>query len=177
LSYAFRLERRPLDCIDLVVLHCTELPDLATAREYGERICYAGSRSGNSGHYYLDRDGTTEEWVPCERVAHHARGYNPRSVGIELVNRGRWPDWCHSERQHMTEQYPAKQIAALHALLERLCRQLPELRWIAGHEQLDVSTVPATDDATAEVKRKRDPGPLFPWDRVLAATTLLPYRP
>jgi N-acetylmuramoyl-L-alanine amidase len=32
--------------------------------------------------------------------------------------------------------------------------------------------VPASDDASVEVARKRDPGPLFPWARVLAATGL-----
>ena len=39
-------QRKPAD-IDLVVIHCTELPDLATAREYGERALYDNG-SGNS---------------------------------------------------------------------------------------------------------------------------------
>ena len=90
LPYAERLEARALDAIELVVIHCTELPDLATAREYGERVLYADGGTGNSGHFYIDRDGSVHAWVPVERVAHHVRGHNPRSVGIELVNRGRF---------------------------------------------------------------------------------------
>ena len=33
LPYAARLDSRPLAAIDLVVIHCTELPDMAMARE------------------------------------------------------------------------------------------------------------------------------------------------
>ena len=83
LEYAHRLDAREPGEIDLVVLHCTELPDLGTAREYGERIHYPSSRTGNAGHYYIDRDGRTEQWVPLDRVAHHVRGHNRNSVGIE----------------------------------------------------------------------------------------------
>ena len=90
LPYAGRLELRATDAIDLAVIHCTELPDLDTAREYGERVLYP-SGTGNSGHYYIDRDGTVLRYVPEARIAHHVRGHNPRAIGIELVNRGRWP--------------------------------------------------------------------------------------
>ena len=60
LPYAELLAARAPDAIDTVVIHCTELPDLATAREYGERVLYE-SGTGNSGHYYIDRDGRIEE--------------------------------------------------------------------------------------------------------------------
>src|SRR5690349_2752205 len=112
LPYADRLAPRAPADIDLVVVHCTELPDLAMAREYGERVHYDAG-TGNSGHLYIDRDGRVERWVPYDRVAHHCRGYNPRSIGIELVNTGRWPDWFDSRRQAMTEPYPEAQIDAL----------------------------------------------------------------
>lgn len=174
LPYARRLDRRTADSIDLVVVHCTELPDLAMAREYGERIHHAASRTGNSGHYYLDRDGRIEEWVDPLRVAHHTRGYNERSIGVELVNRGRWPDWLHSARQAMTEPYPDAQIEALEKLLRALCDQFPCLRWLAGHEDLDRGTVPASDDPRRKVRRKLDPGPRFPWPRIRAAVPLRP---
>src|SRR5690606_27639077 len=93
LPYESRLETRPLSQVDLVVIHCTELPDLATAREYGERVLYlpradGSGGTGNSGHYYVDRDGSCHRYVAPDRIAHHVRGYNPRSVGIELVNAG-----------------------------------------------------------------------------------------
>ena len=52
LPYVDALAARPVDSIDLVVIHCTELPDLATARRFGERIQYDQSRTGNSGQGY-----------------------------------------------------------------------------------------------------------------------------
>ncbi len=166
LPYAARLPVRASTQVDLVVVHCTELPDLATAREYGEKPLYADG-SGNSGHYYIDRDGTLHRFVEGTRVAHHTRGYNPRSIGIELVNRGRYPDWFDSRRQRMTEPYTDAQVASLRALLAQLCDACPGLRYIAGHEDLDTERVPASDDPALRVHRKRDPGPLFPWDAVL----------
>ena len=57
LPYVNALATRELGDIDLVVIHCTELPDLALAREFGERVLYADSGTGNSGHYYIERDG------------------------------------------------------------------------------------------------------------------------
>jgi N-acetylmuramoyl-L-alanine amidase len=177
LAYVRQLAERPLAAIDLVVMHCTELPDLATARSYGERVLYLGSGTGASGHYYIDRDGRIECWVAPERIAHHTRGYNPRSLGIELVNLGRYPDWLDSRRQVPTEPYPQRQIAALLALLAELRRLVSSLRFIAGHEDLDTARVPASDDSGIEVRRKIDPGPLFPWETVLSACGLTRLRP
>jgi len=172
LPYEDSLEARAIEQIALVVIHCTELPDLAMAREFGERILHADSQTGNSGHFYIDRDGSIVRYVRPERVAHHVRGCNPRSIGIELVNIGRYPDWLDSRHQAMEEPYTDAQIAALIALLNSLRDELPNLQWIAGHEELDTARVPASDDADKTVARKRDPGPLFPWKRVLDATPL-----
>jgi len=177
LTYEDRLERRPLGQVDLAVIHCTELPDLATARAYGERILHEGSRTGNSGHWYIDRDGSIHRYVDPARIAHHVRGWNPRSVGIEIVNAGRYPDWLDSRHQAMDEPYADAQIEALVALLASLREQLPNLRSIAGHEDLDTEWVPASDDATKKVPRKRDPGPLFPWADVLARVPLVRLQP
>lgn len=162
--------REPAD-IDTVVLHCTELPDLAAARRWGERIHHP-SGTGNSGHYYIDRDGSIHRFVPPERVAHHVRGWNDATIGIELVNTGRWPAWFDSRNQQMTEAYPEAQIEALLGLLAWLRREFPGLTRIAGHEDLDRERVPASDDPAHTVWRKRDPGPAFPWQRVLHACTL-----
>lgn len=172
LPYAGLLEARPLGEIDLIVVHCTELPDLGTAREFGERIRYPETGTGNSGHYYIDRDGTAELWVPENRVAHHVRDCNLRSLGVELVNSGRYPDWYDSRRQAMREPYPPAQIDALLELVADLKARLPSLRYIAGHEDLDSSTVPASDDERLVVRRKHDPGEQFPWPQVLAACRL-----
>ena len=171
LPYEERLEARPLAQVDLVVIHCTELPDLAVAREYGERVLYDAG-TGNSGHYYIDRDGTVHVFVRPERVANHTRGYNPRSVGIELVNTGRYPDWFDTKRQVMTEPYTKAQIDALVALLARLRAELPNLRLVAGHEDLDTARVSASDDPSQQVFRKRDPGPQFDWARVVKESGL-----
>jgi N-acetylmuramoyl-L-alanine amidase len=167
LPYEERLEQRADAQVDLVVIHCTELPDLDTAREYGERVVHE-SGAGNSGHYYVDRDGSVHLWVHPGRIANHCRGYNPRSIGIELVNLGRYPDWFDSRRQEMTEPYPEAQLQALLALLASLRRSLTSLRYIAGHEDLDTAMVQASDEGALQVWRKRDPGPMFPWPRVLA---------
>jgi N-acetylmuramoyl-L-alanine amidase len=171
LPYVERLDARAPQAVQLVVIHCTELPDLATARAYGERVLYAAG-TGNSGHWYIDRDGSIVEYVPPTRIAHHVRGHNANSVGIELVNRGRWPRWLDAGHQAMDEPYPAAQIDALLVLLAHLRARLPALDSIAGHEDLDTDRVPAGDDPGVLVARKRDPGPLFPWARVLAACGL-----
>lgn len=167
LPYEQKLDARPLSQIDLVVVHCTETPTLASAREFGERVLYEGSGTGNSGHYYIDRDGRVLLYVRPDRVAHHVRGYNPRSIGIELVNTGRYPHWRDSRHQAMDEAYPEAQIAALIALLAHLQAQFPSVKFIAGHEDLDREMEQALDDPAVQVPRKRDPGPLFPWERIM----------
>ncbi len=171
LPYCDALELRELEAVTLVVIHCTELPDLAAARLEGELARYP-SGTGNSGHYYVDRDSSVQEYVPVTRVAHHTRGFNPQSIGVELVNAGRYPDWFASRHQDMSEAYSAGQVDALIALLDDLRERCPKLVEIAGHEDLDRTEVPASDDPTVLVRRKRDPGPLFPWARVLDACGL-----
>ncbi len=167
LPYELKLDARPLSQIDLIVIHCTETPTLASARDFGERVLYEGSGTGNSGHYYIDRDGRIQLYVRPDRVAHHVRGYNPRSIGIELVNTGRYPHWRDSKHQAMDEPYPEAQIVALIALLAQLQQQFPSVKYITGHEDLDREMEAAIDDPAVQVPRKRDPGPLFPWDRVM----------
>jgi N-acetylmuramoyl-L-alanine amidase len=166
LPYIAQLPERHADAVELVVIHCTELPDLAMARQYGEKALY-DSGTGHSGHYYIDRDGTIHRYVPGTRVASHVRGHNPNSIGIELVNLGRYPHWWDSQHQQMTEPYPAEQINALRALLVQLRREFPNLQQIAGHEDLDAAMMPASDDPAIEIHRKLDPGPQFPWAEVL----------
>jgi N-acetylmuramoyl-L-alanine amidase len=175
LPYVERLQSRALAGIDLVAIHCTELPNLATAREYGERTVHA-SGTGNSGHYYIDRDGRIVRYVPDERIAHHVRGHNEHSIGIELVNTGRWPDWFDSRRQAMTDPYPDVQIEALLSLLAHLSATLPGLQEIAGHEELDSGMIAASDDPSRQVRRKLDPGPMFPWHAIVPACGLERHR-
>lgn len=176
LPYEQLLESRLNNHIDLVVIHCTELPDLAMARQYGEMAHYPNG-TGNSGHFYIDRDGAITMYVKPERVANHTRGYNPRSIGIELVNTGRYPEWFNSNNQSMNEAYTQAQVDAVITLLNQLKRQLPQLTLISGHEDLDTAQVPASDNPKLMVFRKRDPGPQFPWSQVLKATELTYLKP
>ena len=93
------------------------------------------------------------------------------------MNLGRYPDWHDTRKQVMTEPYPEAQVAALLALLRQLRRELPHLRYIAGHEDLDTAREPASDDPAQTVFRKRDPGPMFPWQRVLDEVPLQRLQP
>jgi len=172
LPYESRLEPRAASAIDLVVIHCTELPDLTTAREFGERVHYPDKGTGNSGHYYIDTDGSVHRFVADARVANHTRGYNSRSIGIELSNLGRYPSWNDSRHQQFTTPYTKEQIDALLALLRQLRNELPHLQYIAGHEDLDRRLEPASDDPSIMLPRRRDPGPLFPWNEVVPASGL-----
>jgi N-acetylmuramoyl-L-alanine amidase len=176
LPYEAKLDVREIAQIDLVVMHCTELPDLAMAREYGERVLYPAG-TGNSGHYYIDRDGGVHCYVGPDFVAHHTRGYNPRAIVIELVNTGRYPDWYRSDHQDMNEPYTDMQIRATSALLLQLKTVLPNLQLIAGHEDLDTAEVEASDNPERWVRRKCDPGPHFPWSRILSETGLTRLLP
>ena len=172
LPYVERLDHRSPESITMVVIHATELPDLKTAREFGEEIHHFESQTGNSGHFYIDRDGTVEQWVPLERVAHHVRGHNATSIGIELVHQGRWPDWFDSRRQDWSEAYPEEQINALIWLLQQLEKELPGLKHIAGHDELDTDMIAASDAPETLIRRKLDPGPTFPWPQVLERISL-----
>jgi N-acetylmuramoyl-L-alanine amidase len=172
LPYTQRLESRGPEDINLVVIHCTELPDMAMARVFGEKIHHPDSQTGNSGHFYIDRDGSIEQWVPLDRVAHHVRGFNPNSIGIELVNSGRYPDWYQSDHQAMTQPYPDAQIEALENLINHLEQQLPRLTSITGHEDLDIEILPSEDNPKVEIRRKVDPGPLFPWSAIIERVAL-----
>ena len=87
LPYVDLLGLRATSDIDLIVIHCTELPDLVTAREYGERIHYPQSGTGNSGHFYIDRDGRIERWVPEDRIA----GSPEDTTGVGAAGSGTGP--------------------------------------------------------------------------------------
>ena len=129
--------------------------------------CSTTAGTGNSGHYYIDRDGSVHQFVPPTRIAHHTRGYNPRSIGIELVNTGRYPDWLDSRQPgDGRSPTPRRRSRALMALLldaagraSRTCASSP------GTRTSTPPKVAASDDPSLQVYRKRDPGPLFPWDR------------
>ncbi len=145
---------------------------MVTARQYAEKIHYA-SGTGNSGHFYISKQGDIRQWVPVERIAHHVAGYNAHTIGIELDNRGRYPHWFYSTFQTPNDPYPAEQIEALVRLLQFLQKTLLSLKYIAGHEDLDRRMIPAEDNPKVMIRRKIDPGPLFPWKQVMPHIRLI----
>jgi N-acetylmuramoyl-L-alanine amidase len=54
---------------------------------------------------------------------------------------------------------------------------LPNLHFIAGHEDLDRDRETAFDDPNIMVARKLDPGPLFPWPEVMRQVKLERLEP
>ena len=172
LSYNHKLESRNIDDVELLVIHCTELPDIETAREYGEKIHYK-SGTGNSGHYYISKSGKTYQWVDNKRVAHHVKDHNRHSIGIELDYNGRYPNWHKTNAQIMHIAYPQIQVEALITLIKSLQKSIPTLKYITGHEDLDTRLIQSENDPEIYIRRKMDPGPLFPWDKLMQKITLI----
>lgn len=171
LPYNDKLRERAMQTVDLIVIHSTELPTMALAREFGEKIHY-DSGTGNSGHYYVDKDGSIYQYVNDDRVANHVKGYNERSIGIEIVNTGRYPDWYTVASQNNVEYFAPEQIEAVIKLVNMLSWKYPSIKAIAGHEDLDLSMMSASDDPQKSIRRKVDPGRLFPWQKLLSEIDL-----
>lgn len=99
-----------------------------------------------SAHFFIRRDGTVIQFVPCVKRAWHAgvsswqgkERCNDFSLGIEL------------EGSDMTP-FTDAQYASLIALTRCLCDQYP-IRHIAGHSDIAPG-------------RKTDPGPYFDWKK------------
>jgi N-acetylmuramoyl-L-alanine amidase len=166
LPYHSKLEYRNPASLDLIVIHATELPSLALAREFGEKILYPETQTGNSGHYYIDRDGKVVQYVEDNRAARHVIGYNATSLGIEIVNSGRYPNWFHTDSQIPRELFTTEQINALKELLRFLKKKYPQIVKIARHSDLDLQEIPSTNNPSVLIRRKIDPGPVFPWDSI-----------
>ncbi|NQZ09296.1 MAG: N-acetylmuramoyl-L-alanine amidase [Algicola sp.] len=171
LPYHNKLQLRDISSVDMIVIHCTELPTLELSREFGETVHYK-SGTGNSGHYYIDKDGVVYQYVADNRVANHVRGHNEHSIGIEIINNGRYPDWYTTGSQQNVEAYTPQQVHSVIKLVHRLSEQYPSIRNIAGHQELDQSLMPSSDDPNIKIRRKVDPGPLFPWAQLMSTVEL-----
>ena len=172
LSYNNKLKSRDNSEVEMIVIHCTELPDIKTARIYGEKIHY-DSGTGNSGHYYIAKNGHTYQWVENNRIAHHVKDHNKNSIGIELDNLGRYPHWHQTNAQIMYDPYPDAQIQALIQLLLKLQKEIPTLKYITGHEDLDTRLIQSDNDPQIHIRRKMDPGKMFPWEQVMKKINLI----
>lgn len=145
-------------------------------------------RAGLSAHFFLDRDGTIIQTVPCNRQAWHAgqsewngySGLNRHSIGIEVCNLG-WFDlrsgdgWLRAGLNRVMR--PDQVTVAKHK------NGGPALAW----EMYPEAQLAALDDLTRAILaayptivdvvghddvspgRKVDPGPAFPMARYRAA--------
>lgn len=145
--------------IELVVIHSISLPpgvfdgdaviDLFTNRlDWDAHPYYQGIRGLRvSAHFFIRRDGSLIQCVPCGLRAWHAgtsswRGRercNDFSIGIELEGTDDTP-------------FTEAQYASLIPLLQAL-RQTYPIRDIVGHSDIAPG-------------RKTDPGPHFDWQRL-----------
>lgn len=145
--------------IDLVVIHNISLPpgqfggdaviDLFLNRlDCDAHPYYDGLRGLRvSAHFFIRRDGTLIQFVPCDLRAWHAgksawRGRercNDFSIGIELEGADHEP-------------FQDIQYRSLDALLADL-RTRYTIGGLAGHSEIAPG-------------RKTDPGPLFDWHRI-----------
>lgn len=160
----------------MVIIHATEQPNWPKSRLFAEKIRYE-SGTGASGHYYIDRKGDIEQYVPDDRRASHAVGWNDRTLSIELINTGRYPNATHTDFQAWPDGYPKAQIDAMIALVNEFKRRYPSLKYIQGHGDVDQRLIPSFNDTAIEVHRRLDPGSTFPWDDVVKRLGLLKEMP
>ena len=142
--------------ITMIVLHYTGMESGAAAVE---RLCDPAAKV--SAHYVVEEDGSVLRLVPEEQRAWHAgkshwRGItdvNSASIGIEIVN----PGHEFGYRPFVDEQVDAV-VRLVHEVKDR-------------HAITRGNVVGHSDIAPA---RKRDPGELFPWNRLARLRLALP---
>jgi N-acetyl-anhydromuramoyl-L-alanine amidase len=149
--------------IELIVIHNISLPpgqfngdaviDLFTNRlDWEAHPYYQGIRGLEvSAHFFIRRDGSLIQFVPCTQRAWHAGASrwqgrercNDFSIGIELEGSDDLP-------------FTDAQYAALRPLLDTLKAAYP-IQAVVGHSDIAPG-------------RKTDPGPHFAWQRLDAHT-------
>jgi AmpD protein len=145
--------------IELIVIHNISLPpgvfdgdaviDLFTNQlDWDAHPYYQGIRGLRvSAHFFIRRDGSLIQFVPCSLRAWHAgvsnwqgrECCNDFSIGIELEGTDDLP-------------FTEAQYAALTPLLHQLKQAYP-IRAVVGHSDIAAG-------------RKTDPGPCFEWQRI-----------
>jgi len=162
---------------DSIIIHYTAG---SSAKSSIETLCNPKTKA--SAHLVVSRDGAVTQLVPFDTIAWHAGksayqgriGFNKYSIGIEIDNAGRltksgsgYTSWFGRkydvedvvEAVHRNERevgfwhsYSEKQIAAVSLLCETLIGTY-SINAILGHEEI-------------APKRKSDPGPAFPLDKL-----------
>ena len=142
-SYKYSLQKysakRSNDVVDRVKLHHTGSLDAESAIKTLEQ-------RGLSVHYLIERDGTIYYLVDEGRIAYHAKGWNSRSIGIEIVNTG-----------YISMQYTEQQYTAIKNLIDDIITRWPSLKMDNEHI---IAHYQATDSG------KWDPSPNFDWAKL-----------
>jgi len=104
-------------------------------------------------HYVVDRQGLVLQGIAENRVANHALGWNNRSIGIELVNKG-----------DGKERLTPLQWRAAQALVRRLIAKYPGIskKRVFRHSDIDTRTF---NCGGISVKQKQDPGNAFDYSK------------
>lgn len=148
--------------IDMIVIHSTGGPTCDTrtgqlvwvkAGSLEENIRIIEAHPTLGIHYMIDRDGTLRKSVPEDQVGHHVFRFSERSVAVELINDGDGID-PFSELQLRATVSLIKDIAARNKLTRDSVKR---------HSDLDFGTLPCMRN----MRRKVDPGPAFPFEKVL----------
>ena len=149
--------------VNMIVLHAISGPECRNGK-----VVFSGAggdaqkwkaffegATDKSIHYIVDKEGVVATSIDEDRIAWHARAYNGRSIGIELVNEGDSKD-----------EYPKAQIDALRTLVKGILSRHPDIssKNIVRHSEIDQSTF---ECAGINEKRKRDPGSRFPYDEFI----------
>lgn len=141
--------------IDMLVIHVMEGTFGPTA------AWFANPEAHVSAHYGISVDGDVARYVRESDTAWHAGhpDYNARSIGIELE--GHIADGA--------ETFTEPMINTLAELCEQICSQwgIPRDRaHIIGHNEVPDPRHPGQLGGAGH---HQDPGPAFPWDRLISA--------
>lgn len=104
--------------IDMIVLHST-----ASDSAEGTINWFNNVNSKVSSHYLIDKNGIVYKLVKTSNIAWHAKGYNTRSVGIEIV-------------QSITSAMTMQQRIALAELVISLLTSINTIKYLQGHFEL-----------------------------------------
>lgn len=88
-------------------------------------------------HWAVDRDGEIAAGRPMSRVGAHVKGRNTGTIGICLVG-GHGSDATDRASDHFT----IVQLKALRALIEKLRRDYPHIKYVTGHNQYAAKACP-----------------------------------
>jgi len=138
-----------------LILHYTQITPKSKVLDY-----FHHPYTQASCHFIVDESGEITPCVPLEKTAWHAgisqwkthKGLNKISVGIEIV---------YSPFSFQKAAFPPFSHAQKTAIL-RLLKELTTHYNLPTHHILGHSDI-ALDRPESPIKRKVDPGPLFPW--------------